>query len=319
MAKIHVLECGTRADMRAFLRCEMPRRAFTQTDQACDLHRNALLRMRRHAFLLALDNGKPVARLLLMDDGKRAWFSLLHLQGQEDAQALFERAGQIARDWGALALFGPVSPDGSGFGLGLCLPGSQGCASPWHSDTPEQWVHFMNLCGFERSVTLMELVAPCAKNPYERAAEWAKERIGLTITSFSLREREGCKAAFAASEDAAERGFDAFARYYARCGELARHGRALVAYVANKPIGWLLVVPEQGGVVRFLHMQILSPYRRGPCAAALLDTAWRMALARGARELRASTIDAQNGNSLRMAINAGGRICRTYGIFRLGL
>ena len=136
---------------------------------------------------------------------------------------------------------------------------------------------------------------------------------GIIVRRMLLGAEETCRAAYRCCADAHERGYEAFAGMVGRIAQLNRRAFALVAFRGDEPAGWLLCAPEQGRL-RLLHMQVPAQYRRGPSAAALLERAWQEALTCG-EYARASTIDLENGASLRMAMAAGGRIKSVYGIY----
>ncbi len=306
-------------------------RGFTPLREACDPRRNPLLRG-RHAFLRAGKSG-----LLLLDGGDTAWFSLPHFENAEgavllgekisatstgeaignaeSARALVDKTVEIARSWGAVKISGPVSPDGCGFGLGAWIFG-EGRSAPWHPARDESLPVLLEKCGFLRENTLLEMEIPVAgrKNPYRGAGDWARRRKEIRIENMPLSSRRACEIAYGASEDAWARGYPAFEHVFARAGELAKKGRAIVAAQGDAAIGWLLYVPEKRRA-RFLHIQVLAAFRRGICAAALLETAWDLAAQNGAQSIVASTIDAGNAASLRIAQNAGGRVLNEYGVF----
>ncbi|MDO4741327.1 MAG: GNAT family N-acetyltransferase [Eubacteriales bacterium] len=292
--------------------------AFTPDRQACDPAKNALLR-RRHALVGAFAGEEIAARLLLLDGGETAWFSLPVLGEAEAARALLCKAEEIAARWGAREICGPVSPDGSGFGLGAALPGSAAQAQPWHPGRNDALVQALLREGFLPTTRLLEMAIPIAgrENPYRGAGEWAARRKGLRVCVLPM-DRRACEAAFAASEDAHALGYAAFERVFARCAALERRCRAIVAFEKEQPAGWILFAPAQaqdGRAVRLLHMQILPRYRRGACAAALLEAAWEEAAARRAGRIFVSTIDSANRASFSLSRNAGGEIVSEYALF----
>lgn len=338
---------------------------FTPDKQACDAKVNPLLR-RRHAFLIAGEETEPKARLLLLDGGKTAWFAMPVMKDDEYASALVEKAVDIARRWGAEEIAGPVSPDGSGFGIGAALPGSFAHSAPWHPERDDGLTAALARSGMKAKKHLLELSLLIAgkQNPYRGAEKWAEERSEVRVKALG-RGRRACEAAYAACKEEKARGYDAFEKIFARCGELAPGMETLVAFCEDKAAGWALLVKEQKGPcvphkrkrpaaaqlwqkigpqskereaalalpaglsaeerasngrsMRVLHMQILPGYRGSCCAAAMLDRAWQEAENFGAERVFVSTIDADNGASLRMARNAGATILADYALFSLGI
>lgn len=345
MAEITIVQCETRAQMRAFLsvRSGAEKRGFLGREMcfapakaACDVAKNPILRAHRHAFLLGMKNGRPSARLLLVDGGGRAWFSLFVFDEEGTALKLLENARRIAAEWGAGEISGPVSPDGSGFDLGALMHGSLGDGAPWHP-SDEKTAPVLEKAGFSPETVLAELEISVSekKNPYAGAEAFAYRHGKITVRRMPLNSGKTCRAAFVCSEDAQALGYDAFARVCGRIVQLCRGAFALIAFAEDEPVGWILCVPEKGrrylgqkqerslcapekNRLRLLHMQIRTPHRRGPAAAALLERAWNEAAAQGVRSVRASTIDLDNEASLRMAKAAGGRVCHAYGVFLCG-
>ena len=345
MEEITIVRCETRAQMRAFLsvRPKAEKRSFLGREicfapakTACNAAKNPILRAHRHAFLLAMKNERPSARLLLVDGGERAWFSLFVFDEEETALKLLENARRIAAEWGAGEISGPVSPDGSGFDLGALMPGGLGDGAPWHP-CDEKIAPVLEKAGFSPEIVLAELEISVSdkKNPYAGVEVFAYRHGKITVRRMPLNSGKTCRTAFVCSEDAHAMGYDAFARVCGRIVQLCRGAFALVAFAEDEPVGWLLCVPEKGGRylaqkqvrslcmpeknrLRLLHMQIRTPHRRGLAAAALLERAWEEATAQGVRTVRASTIDLTNEASLRMAKAAGGRVCNAYGVFLCG-
>lgn len=219
---------------------------FTPDTAACDRAKNPLL-SRRHAFLMAFADDRPAARLLLVDGGDTAWFSMPVMKDDACAAALVEKAVETARAWGAGEIKGPVSPDGSGFGLGAPMPGSFAHSAPWHPERDDDLTSALVHNGFRASTHLLELSLPILDrtNPYRGAEEWALARQGIQIEALPFGRR-ACEAAFAASEDAHARGYAAFERVFVRCGELAPDLQAVIAFRDERPVGWLLYVPVRG-------------------------------------------------------------------------
>lgn len=310
--------CARECTAREFLQLSQkkrlfaPEKHFTPDKEACDVRKNALLG-RQHAFLAAYDEKRPAARLLLLDRGETAWFALPVLKNDAAAKAVVEKAVEKAREWGAAELAGPVSPDGSGFGIGAALPGSRADSAPWHPAADDLLVETLRESGMEPKKILLELGLPLTgENPYAGAQKWALERQGVRVCAMGAARR-ACEAAFAASQDAQEHGYAAFERIFARCAQIAPKMQAVVAFAKDAPVGWLMYVPGKNG--RVLHMQICPEWRRTSCAAALLDKTWSMAREAGAKEALVSTIDMENGASLHMAENIGAARRATYALF----
>ena len=332
---VHAKECTAREFLRLSEKRRLfaPQKQFTPDKAACDRAKNPLLE-RRHVFLAGYEDGAPKARLFLVDGGDAAWFSMPVLPGGECTRALVDKAVEIAREWGCEELRGPVSPDGSGFCIGAPLPascggiecnaaqtgmgtpGSRAHSAPWHPEGDGQLAQVLAQNGFEPCTHLLELTIPLhnRRNPYRGAGERALSRRGMRIEALPPNRR-ACEAAFAVSQDAHARGYAAFERVFARCAQLSPKMRAVIAFADDAPAGWILFVPEKGRTVRLLHMQIQPQFRRGVCAAALLEMAWDMAAERGAREIYASTIDPENAPSIAMARNAGAALAADYAVF----
>lgn len=359
---VYAKECTAREFLRLSEKRRLfaPQKQFTPDKTACDRTKNPLLGC-RHVFLAGYEDGAPKARLFLVDGGDTAWFSMPVLPGGECTRALVDKAVEIARKWGCEELRGPVSPDGSGFGIGTPLPasraeetmncigvgrsdgapipvsgdgsggnaarigaigismpiaGSRANSAPWHPEGDGQLAQTLEQNGFKSCTHLLELTIPLQnrQNPYRGAGERALSRRGMRIEALPPNRR-ACEAAFAVSQDAHARGYAAFERVFARCAQLAPKMRAIVAFADDAPAGWILFVPEKGRTVRLLHMQILPQFRRGVCAAALLEKAWDMAAECGAREIYVSTIDPENAPSIAMARNAGAVLAADYAVF----
>ena len=264
----------------------------------------------KHIFLLDRETG---SRFLLTSSGDTAWVSLLHI-GAGGLGAVVERAKETAGRWGALMLRGPVSPDGSGFGLGLFAGGGD-TASPWHPSNPVSWCDEMERCGFEPAETFyeMRMDIPDAESPFRRLAQRSKAS-GVTIMRTDLRDRRCAKAAYAVSEDAHVRSFRAFVGTLKRVRRISKDAGAYIACQNGAAAGWLLYTVEESGA-RILHIQVLPGYRHTWVTPALIDKAWELGRTCGC--LFASTIDAQNRLSLDIARSAGMRIYREYRMFRL--
>ncbi|MBO4368333.1 MAG: hypothetical protein J5859_06440 [Clostridia bacterium] len=304
-----VVECRTPAKMLAFVRAGTKPGRLPETLWACTKAGNSMLRT-RHSFLLDRKTG---SRLLLTSSGDTAWVSLLHV-GEGGLGAVVERAKETAGRWGVLMLRGPVSPDGSGFGLGL-FAGGEDTVSPWHPSNPASWCEEMERCGFEPAETLyeMRMDIPDAESPYRKLAKRGMAS-GVTVVQADIRDRVCAEAAYAVSGDAHVRSFAAFAGMLKRVKRISEGAGAYIAYRNGAPAGWLLYTVEENGA-RILHLQVLPGYRHTWVTPALIDKAWELGRARGC--LFASTIDAQNRLSLDIARNAGMRICREYRMYRL--
>lgn len=165
------------------------------------------------------------------------------------ARALVDKAVDIARSWGAAELQGPVSPDGSGFGLGAALPGSLAQSAPWHPQCDDKLTRALGQNGFAPETKLLELgiLMNGRENPFAGAEKWAMQRRGVAVRALG-HDRRACEAAFAASLDAQRQGYPAFERVFARCAQIAPQMQAVVALHGDTPAGWLLYVPEKRSV-----------------------------------------------------------------------
>ena len=303
---------------RAFLRMERqvyghaPRR-FADPKIACEraVRSGAIL-------LLTSRDGAPAARALVRAIGGTAFFSLFEAAPDaEAARSLCVAMRAFAEESGCARLVGPVPPDGSGFGVGVRLPEGDACAghAPWSPQNPSYYADLLRACGLREESRLLTLRRPLGEDPYPGAAAWARRR-GIAVAIRPLGRRDTLEAAWSVCEDARAAGKEAFARVCGRVAELAPDAFAALAFAGaeQNAAAWALCVPE-GPVIRILHLQALPRWRGSPCAAALLDTAWREAARLGAREIVAGTIDAANPHSLPMARHAGFQPDAAWAVF----
>lgn len=301
----------TSSQHRPLLFCKPLR--FAPPKIACDRRRNPLLRG-RWAFLSCRE-GKVDSALLLLDGGDAALFALPVCTDRETAVGLLRFARETAAHWGVQRLVGPVSADGSGFDLGICLSGDA-TLQPWHPPADPVLLDVLRQEGFSQETTLhaLSLSLTAGKNPYAGAADWARRRFGITVSCDPVASRTACHRALQASTQERAAGQGEFMRVYTRIAQLAPRGRVFVAQKEDRPIGWVLTNPGRR-TIHLLHMQLRPCARGSACAAALLDSIWQFSAASGMDRALVSTIDASNTASLQMAQNAGGQICASYGIF----
>ncbi len=293
------------ASPRAFLRLEKKislraQKRFARAEEACR-RAEALGGV---CFLTARE-GEGAARALAVPRGDRLLFSLFEaLPDEEAVGSLFAALRAFGREKGCARLIGPVAPDGSGFGMGVLREGGEG-EEPWFPRTPGYYPALLEVAGLRETSRLLTLRRALGENPFPGAADWAARR-GFVVRTLPLARRETLETAWQVCEDARPAGPEAFARVYGRVAELAPKGLVVVAFAGaeREDAAWALCVPE-GRVFRVLQIQARRRWRGSPCAAAVLDIAWREARRLGAEEILVGTIDRSNPHSLPIALHAG--------------
>lgn len=285
---------------------------------------NPLLR-HPHAFLLAMKNDRPVARMLVGCVKGRGYFSMF--DAEEDVEVvrrLMAEAASWQKKHGVREMLGPIAPHPLDLGGGILIEGFDERAAfcdaynaPYYNQLlmdagavpfGEQLAYHVNRRRFD-----ME--------KYGRAASWAKKRFGYEVAEGVADNLRALNEAICQvmGEEANPEGMacaiDAVRPY------LLKEMCPFVC-VDGKPVGYLLTIRGRYGIdgrTRFVTMWVHKAWRRKGVTALLFDAAARAMAELGMEEIDASWVQSDNKASVQSIENAGGQRNHRYRMYRVDI
>lgn len=325
---LEIIECKTRADMRAFFRAAKLS-GYTRKEKSY-LKRYAVFPLSLlsqngpQAYLVAKREGKPVFRAITgvderfnrIDGGKTGYFSLFDGEKDSDAQkAILDAIVNLQRAWGMDKVIGPISPDGSGFFMGA---GEGDFSKPRGAFTGPD-ASFS--CGVLKACGFLEVQTENAyeidtgnENPLSVVTRKAEKRFSVEIAPMNpgVFSDRWMKAILSVSKDAPQKEMRLLLE---RIRPFIDKRYSYIALTGGEASGYLVSLKRMGGVLRATTLITSSDHFSAPVVLSLIERFLRDARKRGVRYAEVSVINHANIRSARLILRFGGKKTRTYTLF----
>jgi hypothetical protein len=151
-----------------------------------------------HAYFVAYQNKKPVARILaghnLLESQargeKRGFFSLFEAQDEQSAKAVLQAAQDYLKQMGMQAMKGPFSPTGGEERRALLVEGFESPPVLYASYNPEWYRDVFVNFGFKNAADLLGFRIETNKVPidkFRKIVEYAKRRYGFEAYPINMK------------------------------------------------------------------------------------------------------------------------------------
>lgn len=288
--------------------------------EVISLRGNPLLKY-PHAFLVAMEEGRIMARMLVGCVDGRGYFSMF--DAEENAEAvrlLMTEAAAWQKRRGVRQMIGPIAPHPLDLGGGVLIEGFEGPAAfgdaynaPYYDKLliragaipyQEQAAYHVNKRWFD-------------EEKYRRVSEWAKKRFGYEVRDrMTDSPRVLTDAICGIMGDEADR--EGMACAIGSVWPCLLKEMCPVVCAEGRPIGYLLTIrsPRKcGECARIVTMWVHEAWRRKGVTALLFDEAARAMIEMGIEEIDASWVRTDNEASIRSIENAGGSAMRRYRMY----
>lgn len=275
---------------------------------------NALLK-HPHVFLMAVENGCALARIMAGTVNGKGYFAMFDAQNRPDAVRMLVRE---MREWqkmnGSGNVIGPIAPTEVDIGGGVLTSGFNEAAAygdaynaPYYCDllemaglteSDECLVYRVNLCDYEGE-------------RYRRGSDWASERYGYEVrTDLVKRPRELVRAICEImGNETDER---TMSRLIGSVHQKLAKEMCPVVFVSGRPVGYILTLRGKMGRARVVTMWVHEKWRRKGVTAVLFHTVAEGMKQLDMCELDASWVHAANQLSRKSIENAGGQVIHRY-------
>lgn len=279
---------------------------------------NGLLR-HPHALLLAMEEGKILARALTGAVGEKGYFALFDSEQNEQAVrmlldeiCLWQRKRQIRE------IVGPVAPGEIDMGGGVLVEGFE--EAPAVNDAFNMPYYGKLLENYGMDIAAERLVYRISlerleREKYRKIADWAIGRFGYTVRSdLSGKPRELAGAVCEIMEENA--GAEEMNRMIGAVYDELIPEMCPVVFVKDEPVGVLLTIGKKENRARITTLWVKKAWRGKGVQAILFDSAAEAMGRNGMTEADASWIDVENKASRLGVEGVGGRIVRRYRLYR---
>ena len=280
--------------------------------------RNSLLRL-PHALLMAVEDGKVVARVLTGAAGKTGYFALFDAENNRQAvKILMDEMLVWQKRQKADRLIGPIAPGEADFGGGVLVDGFDEPAAPddiYNMPYYKELLKENGLEPFEERLVYRVLLKNVEREKYGRISTWAKNRFRYSVRNdLAKRPRE---LAGAICEIMEETGAEAMNRLVGTvCKELIPE-LCPVVFADNHPVGVLLTLGKGSGSARITMLWVKEAWRGRGVQAVLFDEALEAMDELGIQATEVSWIDSKNLASRLCVERAGGRVIRRYWLYEI--
>ena len=275
---------------------------------------NPLLRY-PHAFLMAMSDGRPVARMLVGCVAGRGYFSMFDAENNAKAvQLLMREATAWQKKQGVREMIGPIAPHPLDLGGGVLIEGFDERAAFCDAYNAPYYDKLLTDAGaslYEEQAVYRAELRCFDMEKYGRAAEWAKKRFGYQVVEKLADSPRALNDAVCWTM-----GKEAVREGMARAIDAARpyllKEMCPVVCVDGKPVGYMLTIRGRYGRARIAAMWVHEAWRRKGVTALLFDAAARAMVRLGIEEIDASWVRVDNEASVRSIENAGGCMMHRY-------
>jgi GNAT superfamily N-acetyltransferase len=333
---------------------------------------NALFDNGEQAFFMAFEDGRPVARVLVGTNGelnrvkgyRQGYLSLFEcVDDQAAAQAILGAAVGWLKARGMNKVLGPENYTYDDFGKGMLCQGFEGPPVLFNPYNPEYYNRLFTGCGFTKEQDHFAFYINANEfdtTKYEKICAYAQRRFKFRVDTVDLDrhfEREVKDIAYILATGMPEL-LDQLAppteedvREEAHMMKsMADQEMVFIARAGERPIGFLMAMPDYNAILRRMNGRMLSPallgllkerrrakgkkvrgkvieglrvivmfvipeYQNKAVTGAMMLALKDVALRRGYVWAEASTIDERNVYSMNSAVKSGAKIYRTYRVY----
>lgn len=278
-----------------------------------DAGRNELMRT-PHVLLMAMENGKPLARVLTGCAGGEGYFSMFdaHPCG-EAVKRMMDEAAAWQRSMGSRSLFGPIAPTPVDLGGGILCEGFGEAAAYGDAYNAPYYGRLLEECGFAAAEEWLSYRAEADRfdrERYKKAAVRIGERFGLSVRrdlTQSPRELAAAVGSVMGNEG------EMMNRLIGRMEKELADGLCPVVCADGNPVGFLLtIIGRRGRIPRIVTMWVHEKWRRKGVTALIFDAFMDETEKRGITCADASLVNEDNEASRKSVEAAGGREIRRY-------
>ena len=325
---LEMIECKTRADMRAFFRAAK-NAGYTRKEErflkkyvAAPL--SLLSKNGPQAYLIAKRDGKPVFRAITGVDhvynrkaGKNTgYFSLFDGENDEEAaNALLEAIMKRQRAWGTENVIGPISPDASGFFMGAGegdFDKDRGIFTGPDAKFACSVLRKNGFCSIQTENAY--LVNTDNQNPLSDVARKAEKRFGVCVVPLKPSLFSGCwiKRILEVTKGAPEMEMRVLLE---RIRPFIDKRFSYAALMDGACAGYLVTLKGEKGIPRATTLFTNPDHFSAPSVLSLIDAFLTDTRRRGIDQVEVSVINSENLRSERLVLRFGGRKIRSYTLF----
>lgn len=333
---------------------------------------NALFDNGEQAFFMANKDGKPVARVLVGINGqlnrvkgyRQGYLSLFEcVNDQAAADAILDAAVGWLKARGMNRLVGPENYTYDDFGKGMLYAGFDGPPALFNPYNPEYYNVLFARYGFVKQQDHYALFIHADEfnaAKYEPICEYARKKFKFRVDRVDLDryfEREVKDIAYVLSAgmpdllDQLAPPTEEDVRAEAKMmRDMADQEMVFIARVGDRPVGFLMAMPDYNAILRRMNGRMLSPalfgflkerrrargkavrgkvieglrvivmfvipeYQNKAVTGAMMLELKKAATRKGYKWADISTIDERNIHSMNSAIKSGAKIYRTYRVY----
>ena len=325
---LEIIECKTRADMRAFFRAAK-NAGYTKEEEKY-LKRYAIPPLSLlgkngpQAFLVAMRDGRTIFRALTGVDyaynrkeGKHTgYFSLFDGENDEEAaNAVLEMVLTKQKAWGMENVIGPISPDASGFFMGA----GEGDFEKDRGIFAGPDASFA--CGILRNKGFCPvqtenayLVDTINKNPLSEVTRKAERRFGIVVVPLrpSLFSDRWMKRILEVTKGAPKNEMRVLLD---RIRPFIDKRFSYATLVDGACTGYLVTLKGDNDKMRATTLFTNPDYFSSPAVLSLIDAFLTDTRRRGIDKVEVSVINSENLRSQRLVLRFGGQKIRSYTLF----
>jgi GNAT superfamily N-acetyltransferase len=371
----------TRREIRKFIRFAwqiyrndpnfVPPMISDQLKSLMGIH-NALFDNGEQAFLMAYENGKPKARTLVGTNDqinsikgyRQGYLSLFEcVNDQAVANALLDAAVGWLKARGMNKIIGPENYTYDDFGKGMLCQGFDGLPALFNPYNPEYYNELFARYGFAKQQDHFALFIRAEgfdPEKYKSICGYAQKRFRFRVDRIELDrhfEREVKDVTYVLSTampdllDQLAPPTEEDVRAEAHMiQEMADQEMIFIARVGDRPVGFLMAMPDYNAILRRMNGRMLSPalisflkerrrakgkkvrgklieglrvivmfvipeYQNKAVTGAMILELYDAAMRKGYKWADVSTIDERNFYSMNSAVKSGAKLYRTYRVY----
>lgn len=325
---LEIIECKTRADMRAFFRAAKEAGYTREEEKYLKEYAvpplSLLSKNGPQAYFVAKREGKPVFRALTGVDlvfnrekgEKTGYFSLFDGESDEEAaQAILDAVLNKQSAWGMENVIGPISPDASGFFMGAGegdFEKSRGIFTGPEGSFACRLLRKNGFCPIQMENAY--LIYTTNKNPLSDVTRKAEKRFDVSVVPLkpSLFSDRWMKCILEVTKGAPEKEMRVLLE---RLRPFIDKRFSYAALMNGVCAGYLVTIKGSKGILRATTLFTSADHFSSPAALSLIDAFLTDTQRKGIAEAEVSVINPENMRSERLVLRFGGRRIRSYTLF----
>ncbi len=325
---LEIIECKTRADMRAFFRAA--KKAGYTGEEEKYLKKYAvpplslLSKNGPQAYFVAKRNGTSVFRALTGVDfvfnrekgEKTGYFSLFDGERDEEAaQAILNAVLNKQSAWGMENVIGPISPDASGFFMGAGegdFEKGRGIFTGPEGAFACELLRENGFCPIQTENAY--LIQTTNKNPLSDVTRKAEKRFDVSVVPLkpSFVSDQWMKRVLEVTKGAPEKEMRVLLE---RIRPFIDNRFSYAALISGACAGYLVTLKGRKSILRATTLFTSPDHFSSPAALSLIDAFLTDTQRRRIAEAEVSVINPENMRSERLVLRFGGQKIRSYILF----